>query len=176
MTAATPMFRGRLADVDCRWDIIAQSVDDRTPAERGMVSFEDIEDARRPYMVGDGVQRQHKSRYGSVSTYIYHCKGDTLCHRTFEQYNDVPCPVDIETKQRLRAAGLDENLAHHVAHLFSRDPLVIFEGKVELDDEKSTDHFENIQSTNWQTCRYNVAVCALVNVHFVYAYFTTIMF
>ena len=45
-------------------------------------------------------------------------------------------------------------MAHHVSHLFTRDPLVIFDGMVELDDQKTTDHFENIQSTNWQTCRY----------------------
>jgi glutamate--cysteine ligase catalytic subunit len=50
--------------------------------------------------------------------------------------------------------GLDANLAHHLAHLFTRDPLVIFEGMVELNDEISTEHFENIQSTNWQTCRW----------------------
>ena len=37
MTAASPIFKGRLADVDARWDIIAQSVDDRTPAERGLI-------------------------------------------------------------------------------------------------------------------------------------------
>ena len=29
MTAATPIFKGRLADIDVRWDIIAASVDDR---------------------------------------------------------------------------------------------------------------------------------------------------
>ena len=40
MTAATPIFRGRLSNVDARWDIIAQSVDDRTAAERGLVPQE----------------------------------------------------------------------------------------------------------------------------------------
>lgn len=35
MTAATPIFKGRLSNVDARWDVIGQSVDDRTPAERG---------------------------------------------------------------------------------------------------------------------------------------------
>jgi glutamate--cysteine ligase catalytic subunit len=29
MTAATPFFKGRLADIDVRWDIIAGSVDCR---------------------------------------------------------------------------------------------------------------------------------------------------
>ena len=49
-------------------------------------------------MAGEGVRRLHKSRYGSISTYIYHCRGDTLCHRTFAEYNDIPCPVDEEVR------------------------------------------------------------------------------
>ena len=36
LTAAAPVFRGYLADVDCRWNVIAGSVDDRTPEERGL--------------------------------------------------------------------------------------------------------------------------------------------
>ncbi len=34
LTACSPIFRGYLADVDCRWDVIAASVDDRTREER----------------------------------------------------------------------------------------------------------------------------------------------
>lgn len=36
MTAASPAFRGYLADVDARWNVIAASVDDRTEEERGL--------------------------------------------------------------------------------------------------------------------------------------------
>lgn len=154
ITAASPIYKGRLADVDARWSVIAQSVDDRTPAERGLVPTNSLESVADPYLAGRGIVRQIKSRYDSISTYIYHCQGDTLCHRTFERYNDVWCPVDEEVKTQLREAGVDHNLAHHVAHLFTRDPLVIFKGHIELDDAHSTDHFENIQSTNWQTCRW----------------------
>ena len=35
LSAASPAFQGTLADVDCRWDVIAGSVDDRTPGESG---------------------------------------------------------------------------------------------------------------------------------------------
>jgi glutamate--cysteine ligase catalytic subunit len=36
-----------------------------------------------------------------------------------------------------------------------RDPLVIFEGAIEeVDDETQTEHFESIQSTNWQSVRW----------------------
>ena len=120
LTAGTPIFKGRLSGVDARWTVISQSCDDRTAAERGSAGGSDP-DAQ---MAGEGVRAVPKSRYDSVSTYIYHCKGQADCQRTFEVYNDVPCPVDAEVKQRLRAAGIDENLAHHMGHLYVRDPLV----------------------------------------------------
>jgi hypothetical protein len=36
LTAASPVYRGYLSDVDCRWNVIAGSVDDRTEEERGI--------------------------------------------------------------------------------------------------------------------------------------------
>ncbi len=163
MTAATPIFKGRLSNVDARWDIIAQSCDDRTPYERGEIPVKVDSNSTNSEevvlgdseMAGNGVERIYKSRYDSVSTYIYHCKGDPTCKRTFEVYNDIPCAIDRTVKDRLKSAGVDENLSHHLAHLFTRDPLVVYAGKVdEVNDEASTEHFENIQSTNWQTCRW----------------------
>ncbi len=35
LSAASPVQRGYLADIDCRWTVIAQSVDDRTKEELG---------------------------------------------------------------------------------------------------------------------------------------------
>lgn len=157
MTAATPIFKGRLSNIDARWTVISQSVDDRTPAERGLItSSDDLQKLANESsdMVGKGVKRLPKSRYDSISTYIYHCSGDASCERSFAYYNDISCPIDEEAKQILLNAGVDMNLAHHLAHLFVRDPLVIFEDAIEIDDTIYTDHFENIQSTNWQTVRW----------------------
>lgn len=39
-------------------------------------------------------------------------------------------------------AGIDKLLAQHIAHLFIRDPLSLFEEKIHLDDENESDHFE----------------------------------
>ena len=36
LSAASPLWRGYISDVDCRWNVIAGSVDDRTPEERGL--------------------------------------------------------------------------------------------------------------------------------------------
>ncbi|KAF7465644.1 glutamate--cysteine ligase catalytic subunit [Marmota monax] len=55
------------------------------------------------------------------------------------------CPIVV---------SIDHLLAQHVAHLFIRDPLTLFEEKIHLDDANESDHFENIQSTNWQTMRF----------------------
>ena len=50
--------------------------------------------------------------------------------------------------------GMDNLLATHFAHLFIRDPLVIFCEDLQTLDLSKTDHFENLQSTNWQHMRF----------------------
>jgi glutamate--cysteine ligase catalytic subunit len=160
LTASTPFMKGRLLDTDARWGIISESVDCRTPAERGR------EDPNAPYESynANGQRRIYKSRYDSISTFIYqgYGQGDLevleksgLGNRILNMYNDIPVPIDEEKYKQLRDAGIDPALSQHIAHLFIRDPLVVFEGAVEeVDDETQTEHFESIQSTNWQTVRW----------------------
>ncbi|GAA5922707.1 hypothetical protein JCM1841_001112 [Sporobolomyces salmonicolor] len=136
LTAASPIFRGLLSDVDCRWDVIAGSVDDRTPEERGLKPLQ-----HDRFVIP-------KSRYDSVDCYI----ADTPSNRP--EYNDNAMPIDDKIRNKLVDRGVDPLLATHFAHLFIRDPIVIFEETMCQDDEKSSDHFENIQSTNWQTVRF----------------------
>lgn len=50
--------------------------------------------------------------------------------------------------------GMDSLLASHFAHLFIRDPIVVFAEDLETLDLEATDHFENLQSTNWQHIRF----------------------
>jgi glutamate--cysteine ligase catalytic subunit len=71
-------------------------------------------------------------------------------NRVLNIYNDIPVPIDEESFALLRKNGIDPALAQHVAHLFIRDPLVLFDGAIEeVDDETQTEHWESIQSTNW---------------------------
>lgn len=135
LTAATPFFRGLVADTDARWSTIAQSVDDRTEAERGQVK-------------GREQDRIAKSRYDSISSYI----GQTGYFKP--KYNDIKLEMDATARRRLVDGGIDELMADHVAHLWVRDPLVIYKERLEIDDSKEVDHFENIQSTNWQSVRF----------------------
>lgn len=62
--------------------------------------------------------------------------------------------IDPEIKQQLMDSGMDDLLATHFAHLFIRDPIVVFEEDLQELDLNKTDHFENIQSTNWQHMRF----------------------
>jgi glutamate--cysteine ligase catalytic subunit len=143
LSANAPIFRGFLADQDVRWNVISASVDDRTPLERTPPAARDAAApgaADVPYLA--------KSRYASVSRYI----GQTSAFQA--RYNDLDTAFDSASFERLRAAGLDERLARHLAHYFTRDPLVMYHNRIELDDTTATDHFENIQSTNWQTVRF----------------------
>ena len=66
----------------------------------------------------------------------------------------MPCPINEGAHARLKEAGIDDRLANHVSHLFIRDPLVVFDAKLDQDDANDNDHFENIQSTNWNTVRF----------------------
>jgi glutamate--cysteine ligase catalytic subunit len=61
---------------------------------------------------------------------------------------------DPDLKAKLIEGGMDDLLATHFAHLFIRDPIVIFEEDLQELDLTKTDHFENIQSTNWQHMRF----------------------
>eukprot|EP01065_Artemidia_motanka_P006048 TRINITY_DN1293_c4_g2_i2.p1 TRINITY_DN1293_c4_g2~~TRINITY_DN1293_c4_g2_i2.p1 ORF type:complete len:730 (+),score=281.11 TRINITY_DN1293_c4_g2_i2:64-2253(+) len=130
LSASTPIHKGLLSEIDVRWMVISSSVDCRREEE---------------------VPRIMKSRYDSISTYISTRPTDEY----FTFMNDIKLVQDQEIYRNLRDAGIDHRLSRHVSHLFIRDPLVIFTGRLQqLQDSKFSDHFENIQSTNWQSMRF----------------------
>ncbi|KAM0736930.1 Glutamate--cysteine ligase catalytic subunit [Formica fusca] len=133
LTAASPFYRGYISDVDCRWSVISSSVDCRTQEERGLKPLK------------ENKFRISKSRYDSIDSYL---------SKEGEKYNDVPVTYDDEIYKQLLDNEIDHLLAQHIAHLFIRDSVSLFSEKVHQDDLEDTDHFENIQSTNWQTMRF----------------------
>ncbi|KAH7326207.1 glutamate-cysteine ligase [Stachybotrys elegans] len=136
LTAATPIYKGFLANTDVRWNQISRSVDCRTEEELG----------EKP--LKNDRWRIPKSRYASNSTYI------STDSRLREEYMDPDLVINPEIKAQLVENGMDDRLATHFAHLFIRDPIVIFEEDLAQLDLSKTDHFENIQSTNWQHMRF----------------------
>ncbi|KAF8745189.1 Glutamate-cysteine ligase, partial [Rhizoctonia solani] len=135
LTASSPAYRGYLADVDCRWDILEESCDDRTEEEKGLKPLK------------EGQHRIPKSRWSSVDMYL----SENAENRP--EYNDIPIPFHEGVYRRLRDNNVDDLLAKLLAHLFVRDPLLVLPEKLEQDDETSTEHFESFQSTNWQSLR-----------------------
>lgn len=136
LTAATPIYKGFLADTDVRWNQISRAVDDRTPEELGE---EPLKTSR---------WRIPKSRYASNSTYI------SQDVRLRPEYHDPNLVIDEALKARLMEGGMDGLLATHFAHLFIRDPIVVFAEDLKQLDLDKVDHFENLQSTNWQHMRF----------------------
>lgn len=103
---------------------------------------------------GKPIQKIPKSRYESVDTYL--SDEDYHSNPYFDKsYNDIFSPINKKVFDKLKSTELfDDVLAHHFAHLFIRDPLVIFNERVDQDNTLENDHFENIQLTNWQTLRF----------------------
>ena len=125
---------GTLAGTDTRWDVISQSVDDRTAAERGQKEGEGEGEGEDKELVAGGKKRLYKSRYSSVSRFIG--KTESIEERAaLESLNDMDANMDEEAYKMLTEGGLDHSLASHIAHLFVRDPLVIFDDAVVLDDK-----------------------------------------
>ena len=107
LSATTPILKGQLSDHDFRWEVIEQAVDCRTAQEKDPKSVEHI----------------CKSRYSTVSRYIsnheYVKDFHNDCH-----FRKI-CP---EVKQALTGeGGLDDRLATHVASLFIRSPIPVYE-------------------------------------------------
>ncbi|CAG8523530.1 26171_t:CDS:10 [Dentiscutata erythropus] len=125
LTAATPIWRGYLSDMDCRWFALVESTDDRTKEERGL---EPLKNDR--FVI-------NKPRFDSISYYISTDK-TTLK----EEYNDLNSVYDQNIYKRLIDNGVDELLARHVSYLFIRDPLFVSEDSLDQDDESPSDHFE----------------------------------
>ncbi|XP_065063536.1 glutamate--cysteine ligase catalytic subunit-like [Rhopilema esculentum] len=133
LSAATPATKGYLLNTDCRWGIISGSVDDRTEEERGLKPLKENKFQIR------------KSRYDSIDMYI---------SPEGAMYNDIQIDYEQEHMDMLLKAGIDQQLATHIAHFFIRDPISLFSDKIYVDDENELEHFDNIQSTCWQTIRF----------------------
>lgn len=58
------------------------------------------------------------------------------------RFNDVPLVYDEKVYNKLKNANIDHQMAQHVAHLFIRDTVSLFQEKINQDDTVDMDHFE----------------------------------
>jgi len=138
LSAASPIFKGKLAATDLRWTVLAGALDCRTPDERNP----------------DDPKYVSAPRWSPMPQYISERK------ECKEEYNDIPVQVDKETMEFTRRQAqemqmeLDEKLIRHLGFLFNRDPLVVYSDKINVENTETTNHFENLQSTNWNNSRF----------------------
>ncbi|KAI8121621.1 Glutamate--cysteine ligase catalytic subunit [Lucilia cuprina] len=137
ITAAAPIHRGFLTDLDNSYYYIGDGSDDRTPEERGL----------RPLKNDKCVLK--KKRWDSIDSYLT---------PEAEKYNDIELYYDQEVYNHLHNEGVDHVMAQHIAHIFMRDPLIMFTGQVDQNDEEETGHFDNINTSTWQTLRFKPAI------------------
>ncbi|XP_065365246.1 glutamate--cysteine ligase-like [Calliphora vicina] len=137
ITAAAPIYRGYLTDIDNSYYFMGDGSDDRSAEERGL----------KP--LNNDKCRLKKLRWDSIDSYL------TV---EAEKYNDIELYYDQKIYDHLRNEGVDHVMAQHVAHIFMRDPLLMFSSNVDQNDEKDTGHFDNINTSTWQTLRFKPAI------------------
>ncbi|CAG8553043.1 37011_t:CDS:10, partial [Racocetra persica] len=149
------VYGGYLSDIDCRWTVLAESADDRTKEERvkPVPKFNPTLTVTYACLSSKPLKNDrfliNKSRYDSIAYYISTDKALKT------EYNDLNSAYDPNIYKKLTDNGVDDLLARHISYLFIRDPLFVFEGSLNQDNESSTEHFEvNLNSTNWQSVRF----------------------
>jgi glutamate--cysteine ligase catalytic subunit len=127
LSASAPIYKGKLSDIDMRWNVISQSVDCRTEEERNPQSEKYIP----------------KSRYSTINHYISNHE-----YTKKEYFDTIQYKVSNEHMEHLmKNGGMDERLAFHIASLFVRDPIPSYSSEFEfdkLDDSRTLAHFENL--------------------------------
>jgi glutamate--cysteine ligase catalytic subunit len=124
LSASSPIWRGYLSDIDCRWNVLKQAFDDRTEEELGFSPL---------------VYQRHilkKSRFDTTDCYL---------SSEGSKYNDFEFDKDEQVFQKLIDEGMDTTLAQHFANMFTRDPFLVFEEDLKNeDDEFSGKYLNNI--------------------------------
>jgi glutamate--cysteine ligase catalytic subunit len=139
LTAATPIYKGYLSDVDARWNQISQAVDDRSPQEA---------------QSGKGTMHP---RWFSNPMYV----ANVPSLREEFQFKDLAFNQDI--LEKLQNRGLDPLLARFFAHVFIRDPIIMAEEDLipvdasnrsaEASEDQNTNHFDSLNGTVWPHVR-----------------------
>lgn len=143
ISAATPALFNHISALDTRWKVLQQTCDCRTEEE---------------------LKTLKQSRFGLAPMFI---SNDQFLDDHEHWLNDELLPYNERAYELLKRESstikgsrsettsfMSERVMRHFATLWLRDPLVVFSDKIDMDNESRADHFENIQSTNWNTVRF----------------------
>ncbi|KAL4938775.1 glutamate-cysteine ligase-domain-containing protein [Aspergillus oleicola] len=132
MTAATPAYKGVLANTDARWDIFRFLNDDRTAEERN----------------ADDLLEQHnidaKLRSGLSPIYV---SDEGASYQSY-----LPSrPSD--TQEELHRHGVNPNLAAHLSHFCQWDPLLLETDHINAHGPDDMYHFSTLYRSSWPHVR-----------------------
>ena len=133
LSASSSIVKGKLSGWDNRFNILAQACDDRTDDEKDPKSEKYI----------------YKSRYSNVYSYI-------SCNPYIQDHhNEYPkMPIDKEYYKKLTDKGFNTRFAEYICNLFVREPMIVFEKKIEVEKKEDPTHFISFMSTNWNSIRF----------------------
>jgi len=169
LTASTPIHGGYLTNVDCRWSVIEQAVDDRNSESKikksrysSIATFLTRNETKRALSHGqksnldddddddDGDGERFETKIKARSEL------DSLRNTGAEEAEEELYPnewkIDKSLYKRLISRISDPRLVSHFSYILSVDPIIT------QDVPDITDHFcyDNIQSTNWQSLRLKI--------------------
>lgn len=133
LSASSPVWRGYLSDIDCRWNVLKQAFDDRTKEERGL---EPLKENKRVL---------NKSRFDTTEVYL---------SKEGSKYNNHKFDKDDEVYETLVNQEMDPLLAQHFASMFTRDPMMLLHDDLFSTDTNNTAVFDLFNCSNWRLLRF----------------------
>lgn len=133
LTGSSSIVKGKLSGWDNRFNILTQLCDDRTDDEKDPSSKNYI----------------YKSRYSNVYSYI------SDHNYIQDHHNNYPrMPIDNEFVLKMKNKGFPKRFSEFIAQLFVREPMIVFEKYVNIENKNDPSHFLNLMSTNWNSLRF----------------------
>lgn len=132
LCGSSPFFKGKLSNYDHRFQILSQSCDERSDEEK---------DPKNENYI-------FCSRYSFIYSYISDSK------YVLDHHNDLPkMPINQEYYKKLRQK-FSERFSTHICNLLVRDPQVIYEDKLSVEDPNDNTHFLSFLCTNYNSLRF----------------------
>ena len=133
LSASSPIWRGYLSDVDCRWNILKQAMDERTEEELGIKPLN-----KNKFVI-------KKSRFDTTDVYL---------SEHGKHYNDFDFVKEVSAESYLLNKNVDKFIAQHYASILIRDPIMVLDSDLNNEDENFAGNFEIFNCTNWRLLRF----------------------
>lgn len=133
LSASSPIWKGYLSDIDCRWNVLKQAFDDRSKEELGLEPLNNFRAVLK------------RSRFDTTDVYL---------SKEGSKFNLAHYDKDNSVYERLTNEGMDSQLAEHYASMLTRDPMFLIKDLLHSEDENDTSVFDFFNCSNWRLLRF----------------------